>query len=141
MYDSPCPSTYGMRISLTLLMICLPTITIPSCIHSSIRQPDGSHWQNTEQILTNSSNRENSRHSLKLFKLQIYCDFINIEWISILGVFDKEIHQCKIVFDRMLFKWPQSMILKITENVNFTKSVKIGSYEYQSIKSHFTLLI
>lgn len=74
-------------ISLTLLMICLPTITIPSCIHSSIRQPDGSHWQNTEQILTNSSNRESSQNSLKLFKQQIYSDFINIEWISILGVF------------------------------------------------------
>ena len=36
--------TYGKSISLKLLMACLPNITIANWIQSSIKHPDGSHW-------------------------------------------------------------------------------------------------
>ena len=37
-------STHGNMSSLKLLSACLPTMTTASCIHSSIRQPAGSHY-------------------------------------------------------------------------------------------------
>ena len=39
--------TYGRMSSLKLLNVCLPTMMMPSWIHSSIKQPAGSHCNNT----------------------------------------------------------------------------------------------
>jgi len=36
-------NTYGSISSLKLLSACLPTMTTASCMHSSMRQPAGSH--------------------------------------------------------------------------------------------------